>query len=272
MKQDVKLMKQGVKIILSILLMISLCNIKVIAAANLIQNSSFEEITGDTPTGWTKNAWDKNAGSELKVETGGAHSGDKFVTIINKANNDARFSQKINVEENKIYKLSSFIKTDNIGKEGAGACISIEGKLQTSPSLKGNNGDWQLREMYAKVGKGVNNIIVTIDVGGYGNLSTGKASFDDVTVEEVSSIPQNAVVANIESKQNQAKDDSNKGSADTNKSNSASDIVRFLFGGIILIAICGAGYYIYINKFTKNKKSKSSIKESNKADDEDDLI
>ncbi|MDP4145257.1 MAG: hypothetical protein Q8936_12375 [Bacillota bacterium] len=263
-------MKKIISGFLCMLLIFAVYNVRVSAATNLIQNGSFEDVTGNNPNGWTISVWDKKSnGSVLKVETGTGHTGSKFVTITNNINNDARYTQKVNVEENKMYKLSGYIKTNNISKQGSGACLSIEGKLEATTALTGTSADWQLKEMYIKTGKGINNITVTVDVGGYGSLSTGTASFDDITLEEVSSIPQNAIVSNIENAANNNSGAANNASA--NSSNSSSSAVRIIFGVIILIAIVGFGYYAYTNKNKKGSSQKieeHSDEEENKGDDD----
>lgn len=281
-------MKFQIKNLFYVILVFFLLNLKAYAATNLIENGSFENSNNNQLTNWTSNAWNKEAnGSEFKTESGSAKDGSKFITIKNNVNNDARYSQKVTVQENKIYKLSCYIKTENISKEGAGACISIEGKLETSKALNGTNNDWQNEEMYVKTGSGVNSITVTVGVGGYGSLSTGKAYFDNVAMEEVNSIPENAVVSEVKLDNSENKSNTNaaansKGDSSASAGNT-SGLINSLFILIILIAFAALGYYIYfikkgsnpLNKILdiKTKNNNTEKKESkNNTDNHDDLI
>jgi len=283
-------LKFQIKNLFYVILVLFLFNSKAYAATNLIENGSFENSNNNELTNWTSNAWNKEAnGSEFKTESASAKDGTKFVTIKNNINNDARYAQKITVKENKIYKLSCYIKTENISKEGAGACISIEGQLEASKALNGINNDWQEEEMYVKTGSGVNSVTVTVGVGGYGSLSTGKAYFDNVVVEEVNSIPENAIVSELkldknENKSNTNNDSSSKGDS-SNSANNTSGLINSLFILIILIAFAALAYYIYITKKgsnnplnkilgikNKDKKDSKTDKSENNTDNHDDLI
>jgi dolichyl-phosphate-mannose-protein mannosyltransferase len=187
-------------IFFSIFLFFILMNMtRVFAENNLVKNPSFEQENGNMPTEWLSDSYDKNQGaSEIKYEKALAHSGESFVTIINNSTNDTRFKQDINVKENSIYKLSCWIKTEDVGsaQNEKGANISIEGKMETSRDIKGTVNQWEAVEMYVMTGD-TNTFKLTIGIGGYSASNTGKASFDDVAVEEVSNVPEGAVVAQL---------------------------------------------------------------------------
>jgi hypothetical protein len=165
---------------------------------NLLEDPSFEnleDIKLDVGT-WRVSAYNMEPGStEFMIETGGAHTGEKFVTIINHRENHSRFVQRIGVQGGKIYRLSCWAKTENVGTETKGANITEEGILDHSPSVSGTTGSWVYTEMYLKIGKEIDNIAVAVSLGGYYGTNTGKASFDDITVEEVTEIPEDAVIA-----------------------------------------------------------------------------
>lgn len=168
---------------------------QVFAENNLVKNPSFEQENGNMPSEWLSDSYDKSLGaSEIKYEKASAHSGERFVTIINHSTNDTRFKQDINVKENSIYKLTCWIRTEDVGssQNEKGANISIEGKMETSRDIKGTVNEWEAVEMYVMTGD-VNTFKLTIGIGGYSASNTGKASFDDVSVEEVLSVPQGVV-------------------------------------------------------------------------------
>lgn len=159
---------------------------------NLVQNPGFEQGSLDK---WEKGAYDsKNGVTEFKLDDTVSYSGSKSACIINNSPNDARYKQKIKVNGNSYYKLSCWVKAENIGSEFKGANISVDGILDTSTDVRGNS-DWQYVELYGSTKKGQKDLIVTIGLGGYGNTNTGKAWFDDVVVEKVDKLPSGVNVA-----------------------------------------------------------------------------
>ncbi len=157
-----------------------------IAGDNLVQNASFENEFDGKPASWDTWAWDTKPGvTEYRLETRAAHSGTRFVTIENKTENDARYRQAIAVKSNTYYRLSAWVKTENVGEQKMGAIVSLDGSVYTSPDVRGTNSQWEHVEMYLRTGKDTQRVTITIGVGGYGSTNVGKASFDDVSLEEV---------------------------------------------------------------------------------------
>jgi hypothetical protein len=164
-----------------------------IAAENLVKNPSFEEESGGKPVGWSEWGYQNSPDvTEFKLGKGNAHSANTFATIINKKPNDARFVQTVSVMENTLYRISCWAKTEDVGQSQRGANISVEGRLEASKDVKGTSNGWENIELYASTGKGIKNIRLTLGLGGYGSVNTGKASFSDVVVEQVDSIPDKA--------------------------------------------------------------------------------
>ncbi len=238
------------------------------AEGNLLKNPSFEQAVGTNPDGWETWMY-VSQGATMTVENGQGHTGSKFVSITNNAENDARFKQAIPVKANSIYKLSCWAKTENVGKDKTGAIISIDGFVDSSKDLKGTNSDWQYLEMYAKIGNGISSIGVTVGLGGYGNMNKGKAYFDDISVEEVSKAPDGATVAQIEKLQ-PASDQSAGGS----DSGSNSFVIVLLIAAVAIIG--GIAYFIFTARKSKEDKDYGYDKaeeeeyEDNGQDDQDD--
>ncbi|MBN2536621.1 MAG: hypothetical protein JXB88_27305 [Spirochaetales bacterium] len=165
---------------------------------NLLDDSSFEDIRDISKDKglWRILAFNQDPGtSEFRVETGDAHTGKKYVTIINHKENHTRFVQRIGVQGGEIYRLSCWARTENVETKTKGANITEEGILEHSPSVSGTTKDWVYTEMYIRIGIDIDTIAVAVSLGGYYGTNTGKASFDDVTVEEVNEIPRGAVIA-----------------------------------------------------------------------------
>lgn len=179
-------------------IVISLANIA-FAEGNLVTNGSFEEVQDGTPIGWTIYTYYEDEGaSEFTVDNEGAYESNTCAVVINNIQNDSRYMQTINAQPNKNYKLSCYIKGENINDLGNGAVLSIEGQLAVTPHVRDTGGSWEYVEMYAKTGEGVYSFNVTVGVGGYSSESTGKGYFDDVKVEEVDTIPEGAIIAIVE--------------------------------------------------------------------------
>jgi len=266
--KGVNVMKKLTVAILMIIL--TFCTTYSYAEGKLLKNPSFEEGSGEKPDGW--DTWAYNSGSVFKVEEGTGHEGKKFVSITNDNDNDARYKQTVAVKENTTYKLSCWVKTENVGSERTGAIISLLDYVYTSKDFKGTNNEWQYAEMFFRPGSGVDSVVVTVGLGGYGNMNTGKAYFDDLSLEEVTNVPDGVTVAPIE------KISHNENAASgSNESKSTSTIII-----IVLVAILVIGLIVYIvfvsSRSGKNKNNDdqdddyydSEDEESSDDDDYDD--
>lgn len=211
----------------------------IFAEGNLIKNGSFEDVQNGVPTDWTIYSYTTDEGaSEFKIETDGAYSDSNCATIVNNVENDSRYIQTISAQPNKNYKLSCYIKGENIGDSGNGAVLSVEGQVSATNPLRNTDELWEYVDMYVKTGEGINSFNVTVGVGGYGAVSTGKASFDDVRAEEVDTIPDGANVAIVEMPKQDTSSSDNQfapDSATTSESEKKSGSNRTVW---IILAIC----------------------------------
>jgi len=216
------------------------------AQGSIIKNPSFEEKNDSNPASWEAWSYDSTA-TTFKLEEGEGHTGKGFVSIDSKKVNDARYKQSIAVEDNKTYKLTCWAKTENVGDKNTGAVISILDYVYSSKDLKGTVDKWQELTMYAKIGQGVSTINVTVGIGGHGNTNTGKAYFDDISVEEVTSVPNGEQIADISMKQQPQQN-----STDSSKKSSNS----FVIIAIVVLLVVGVIAYIMflIKKPVKSHK------------------
>lgn len=171
------------------------------AAENLIRNGGMELGEGN-PANWGMWGW-QMTNARFSLDSGGAYKGNRYATIVNNENNDARFIQEVLVDEGKIYKISGWIKTENVGQaedvKGASICL-LEDGLHSTRDIKGTNGKWEYVEFYLEVGRYVMKVTVSLCVGGTRKLNTGKASFDEVHMEEVTAVPAGAIHTKIDGK------------------------------------------------------------------------
>jgi len=74
----------------------------------------------------------------------------------------------VTVSPNSYYKLSGWIKTENVGNDVLGANLSLEGVTTYSKDIRGTVDEWQYTELYIKTGENVETIKVSLGLGGYG--------------------------------------------------------------------------------------------------------
>jgi len=113
------------------------------------------------------------------------------VCIENMQNNDARIYQHVDADTNTKFKISAMVKAENVSEAGAGANISVKDFAGISDRVTGNT-DWKEITYYVDVTDKEGGFDICLSLGGYSAESTGKAYFDNVTIEEVKSIPENA--------------------------------------------------------------------------------
>lgn len=165
--------------------------------ANRLKNPGFEELSGKMPANWSASAY-KNTPDEVEflVEEGNAHSGERCLSIVNRELNDSKVEQSITIEPGKIYKVSCWIKTENIMQQAGSANITIfqDQAIYTSQEFADTNGEWRKLEFQIRALEKHGNVFrLILRLGGQGICNKGKASFDDVSVQMMekpeSSIP-----------------------------------------------------------------------------------
>ncbi len=250
----------------------------IFAEGNLIKNGSFEDVQNGAPTDWTIYSYTTDEGaSEFKIETDGAYSDSNCATIVNNVENDSRYMQTISAQPNKNYKLSCYIKGENIGDSGNGAVLSVEGQVSATNPLRNTDELWEYVEMYVKTGEGINSFNVTVGVGGYGAVSTGKASFDDVRAEEVDTIPEGANVAIVEmpKQDNSSSDTQSEPDSDTTseseKKSGSNRTVWIILSVCILIAAAAIYNTFKAAPSEENTQSDTSLPSTDDKDSVQDL-
>jgi len=175
--------------------------------SNLIKNPSFESVAKDgQPEYWRTHRWvNDDTVTTFSIDTELAYHGKKSAVIHNIKENHGFYYQTVQVEENTFYKVTGWIKTENVGNEKNGAGISLINYFEVGGDFKGTN-DWQLAELYVSTGPGVSIIEIMCQIGNYGAENTGKAWFDDISVTKTDAVPRDAVitVVNAKNKKNQA--------------------------------------------------------------------
>ena len=148
-------------------------------AANLLPNPSFEQRRGDDVEGWKSRAWAGEAAGRWTVETPG-RTGGQCVSIASEKGLDAAWTTTVAVEPNTYYRLSGWIKTENV-RGAVGALLNIQNLQQArTPPVTGTT-DWTRIWTIFHSGNTAE-VEINCLFGGWGS-STGRAWYDDVALE-----------------------------------------------------------------------------------------
>jgi putative membrane-bound dehydrogenase-like protein len=150
------------------------------SAANLIPNSSFEELTDGRPNGWRTTT--HSGRGELTVADVG-RTGRRSVKISSEQGGDVSWAVRVPVKPRTDYRLTGWIKTEKAQKLGRanGAMFNIH-ELQDpvrggTKALSGDN-DWTQVQLNFNSGQ-MREVTINCLFGGWGR-ATGTAWFDDV--------------------------------------------------------------------------------------------
>lgn len=167
------------------------------AETNLLQNTGFEQLDSNgMPKEWRTDAYRSTEGYTLFSVTEDTQNGS-CVMIRSLALNDARFLQTVKVEPSSIYRLSGYVKASDVGTEGWGANLSVDGVyLNDVSSVYDSDGEWVYTEIYGKTGPKQKEITVYLRLGGYSGESQGIALFDNVSLVKVDTVPSDVLIEN----------------------------------------------------------------------------
>ena len=248
-------MKQIITIIMTIGILL-LCG-SGLSAQNLVSNPSFEELSADgTPAKWRPMGWYQDSSITVHtVDTSVAHSGSNSALVNNLKNNHAYYVQQVNLQPNTSYRLSGWIRTENIGEGIDGAGISILDKFETGGDVRGTVSSWQQVQLFVQTTSGITSAQVMLQIGNYGAENSGKAWFDDIELVKVDNIPEGETIARLE-KTVQPEPAQQEGQTQQLGQKSMSAFTLFI---IIAGIIIGVGVVILIVILLMRKKSKESV-------------
>lgn len=156
--------------------------------ANILSNGSFEEgnySPTESPIDWAWDAWQPSAIPTWDDTQ--ARTDDKSVKIYAATPNDARWIQTVDIEPNKLYFLSGWIKTDNVGHTAesvdAGANLSLYGTWTHSAGVFGTR-DWTRNGILFNSGSDIQ-VTVGARLGYWAGTTTGTAWFDDLELKPI---------------------------------------------------------------------------------------
>jgi alpha-N-arabinofuranosidase len=156
-------------------------------SANLLPNPSFEEKADDSVRGWSSRAWHGKEDCRWSVESPG-RTGGNCVSIASKEGADAAWTATVAVEPNAFYRLSGWIKTEDV--QGAvGALLNIQNMQHVRTPRSSGTKDWTRVTTAFRTGTETR-LEINCLFGGWGK-STGRAWYDDVVLERIEAPAEN---------------------------------------------------------------------------------
>jgi putative membrane-bound dehydrogenase-like protein len=162
---------------------------------NLLPNPSFEDVTGNMPTGWTVRNYSGKA-EHGTAEVG--KTGKRSLHIRSTEGADTSAYAQVDVTPRTRYRLSAWIKTKDIVSSagGLGALLNVhEIQPEKTPAIKAT-ANWKKVQTFFTT-KDETQISINCLLGGWGQ-STGEAWYDDVELVAVAAdTPQETVAARV---------------------------------------------------------------------------
>lgn len=147
-------------------------------------NGSFEQASGDRPTGWRSQTW-AGRGS-YTYETGRTGRG---VLVSSTEGVDGGWQTQIQVKPYSKYKLTAWIKTEGVEKiDGQGALLNLHTRQDRTTPVTGTK-DWS--QVAMDIETGPDDAIVLNCLLGYYGRAKGKAWFDDIELTLLETKPLN---------------------------------------------------------------------------------
>ena len=161
------------------------------ADMNLLQNASFEQKMNDGLPSWSSQVWHGEDDVRLEESSSG-HDGSNCISIASDGGADAAWKTTVQVEKGGWYRLSGWIRTENV-RGAVGALLNIQNTRIQTPAVYGTR-DWTY---VSKVFEApANEVTILCLFGGWG-ASVGQAWYDEVSLGPVneSEVPHGEVGA-----------------------------------------------------------------------------
>ncbi|MBE0534568.1 MAG: hypothetical protein IH624_02785, partial [Phycisphaerae bacterium] len=147
---------------------------------NLLRNPSFEDARSGRPIAWRSQTWNGEGTFEYAAV---GRTGQASVKMNSTTGADISYGQTVTVEPFSRYRLSGWIKTENVAAgTGEGALLNIHDMQGTkTPAVTGTK-DWT--QVACEFVTTNNSLQIHCLFGGWGS-STGTAWYDDVRLEKI---------------------------------------------------------------------------------------
>jgi len=160
------------------------------APHNLLTNADLSRGSGNSCDGWRTDAWilSPTATNFAWIAPDEGHPGQLEVDTMH--DNDARWSQTLSLSGG-WYRISVWARSEDVLPYFTGANISVLEDGIVSADLRGNQ-PWQQLVLYLKIPPYGADIDVALRLGGYTNLTRGRAFFHDPEVIRIDAPPAGA--------------------------------------------------------------------------------
>ncbi len=155
-------------------------------ADNLLPNPSFEENHADGVRCWKPRAWQAEGDGRWTVASPG-RSGKQCVVIDSERGTDAAWWTTVTVEPNAFYRLSGWIKTEDV-KGAVGALLNIQNMQHVRTTRVRGTSDWTRVSTVFRTDE-TTRLEINCLFGGWGK-STGRAWYDDVALERITDLSE----------------------------------------------------------------------------------
>jgi alpha-N-arabinofuranosidase len=149
-------------------------------APNFLPNPSFEQDSKGQPHGWKTAKW---AGEPAFEFATGGRTGKRSLLVSSEKGADAAWTATASVEPWSTYRLSGWIKTEDVKAAGGrGALLNLHDIQGVATQAVTGTNDWTKVEVAFET-KDIGSVEVNCLLGGWG-MATGKAWFDDLALEQ----------------------------------------------------------------------------------------
>ncbi|HNU98985.1 MAG: alpha-N-arabinofuranosidase [Verrucomicrobia bacterium] len=157
-------------------------HLQLAAAGNPIPNNSFEEHQGGRPRGWRQQVW---GGEGTGRVADAARTGSRSIMLSSDAGADISWSASVPVEPFSRYRLSGWIKTEDVRPmDGRGALFNVHDIQTVATKAVTGTTDWTRVEVEFDV-EDHHVLQINCLLGGWGR-ATGKAWYDDLELAQLS--------------------------------------------------------------------------------------
>ena len=159
------------------------CLVSVALAQNPVPNPSFEQADGRRPRAWRSETW---GGEGVVNHANVGHTGSRSVELSSEKGADISWTVNVPVEPFTRYRLSGWIKTENVKpvEGGRGALFNLHNLQGVGTTAVTGTADWtEVQAAFETADQ--TSVQVNCLLGGWGQ-ATGKAWFDDVSLTALS--------------------------------------------------------------------------------------
>jgi alpha-L-arabinofuranosidase len=158
------------------------------ADSNFIPNGSFEAGGGARIEGWRRQTW---AGGGTFTHATEGRTGQRSALLASESGGDLSWTSRVTVEPHARYRLSGWIKTEQLAAPSArGALLNVHNLQGVATRALQGTTDWTRVEVEFDLDD-QDSLEVNCLFGGWGQ-ATGKAWFDDVALEKIGDRPRPA--------------------------------------------------------------------------------